>query len=110
MTFPYFYQISRELNQVAIYDFDPKLPKKASPIIGKAELEENGSNLSIVLKEIRSSEEKTRTLLNLLRTLLPFVEELDVGIQDDRSLLFKLRETYSKNIFPLFLSRTAPLM
>jgi hypothetical protein len=34
---------------ISIYDFDPKLLKKATPITGKAELEEDGSNLAIVL-------------------------------------------------------------
>ena len=35
-------------NNVGIFDFDPKLPKKATPITGKIDLEEDGSNLAIV--------------------------------------------------------------
>ena len=81
----------------SIYDFDPKLPKKATPITGKAELEEDGSNLSIILKNITENKEKRRKLFNLVKDLLPFVENLDVEKFADKSLLFKLQETYFKN-------------
>lgn len=80
----------------SIYDFDPKLPKKAIPITGKADLEEDGSNLAIVLKNIIDDEEKKRKLSNLVRDILPFVENLDVDKFADKSLLFKLQEIYSK--------------
>ena len=82
---------------ISIYDFDPKLPKKATPITGKAELEEDGSNLSIILKNITENKEKRRKLFNLVKDLLPFVENLDVEKFADKSLLFKLQETYFKN-------------
>ena len=51
---PYFFIPPLEgiFSEISIYDFDPKLPKKATPITGKAELEEDGSNLSIILKNI----------------------------------------------------------
>ena len=81
---------------ISIYDFDPKLPKKATPITGKAELEEDGSNLSIILKSITENKEKKRKLFNLVKDLLPFVENLDVEKFADKSLLFKLKESYFK--------------
>jgi predicted ATPase len=81
----------------SIYDFDPKLPKKATPITGKAELEEDGSNLAIALKNILENEDKKRKLSNLVRDVLPFVEDLDIEKFSDKSLLFKLSEIYSKN-------------
>ncbi len=84
------------LGDIAIYDFDPKLPKKATPITGKAELEEDGSNLSIILKNIISRQDEKRRLFNLIRDLLPFVENLDVEKFADKSLLFKLSESFSK--------------
>ena len=83
-------------SQTSIYDFDPKLPKKATPITGKAELEEDGSNLSIVLKNITENREKQRKLFNLVKDLLPFVEKVDVEKFADKSLLFKLKESYFK--------------
>ena len=82
---------------ISIYDFDPKLPKKATPITGKAELEEDGSNLSIILKNITENKEKKRKLFNLVKDLLPFISNLDVEKFADKSLLFKLQETYFEN-------------
>ncbi len=85
------------LSGFSIYDIDPKLPKKATPITGKADLEEDGSNLAIALKNILENEDKRRKLSNLVRDVLPFVEDMDVEKLTDKSLLFKLREIYSKN-------------
>ena len=85
---------------ISIYDFDPKLPKKATPIIGKAELEENGSNLSIVLKSILEHKEKKRKLFNLVKDLLPFIKDLDIEKFADKSLLFTLREIYFEKKVP----------
>jgi predicted ATPase len=83
-------------SEISMYDFDPKLPKKATPITGKAELEEDGSNLSIILKNITEKREERRKLFNLVKDLLPFVENLDVEKFADKSLLFKLKESYFK--------------
>ncbi len=83
-------------SDISVYYIDPKLPKKATPITGKAELEEDGSNLSIVLKNIIENKDRKRKLFNLVRDLLPFIEDLDVEKFADKSLLFKLRETYSE--------------
>ena len=83
-------------NSIAIYDFDPKLPKKAVSITGKAELEEDGCNLAIVLSKILKNRENKRKLSTLLRDVLPFIDRLNVDNYADKSLLFKLRETYSK--------------
>lgn len=79
---------------ISIYYFDPKLPKKATPITGKAELEEDGSNLSIILKNITEDKEKRRKLFNLVQALLPFIIDLGVEKFADKSLLFKLQEKY----------------
>jgi len=79
---------------ISVYDFDPKLPKKATPITGKAELEEDGSNLSIILKNITENKEKRRKLFNLVKDLLPFIGNLDVEKFADKSLHFKLQEIY----------------
>lgn len=88
--------LERGLEDISIYDFDPKIPKKATPITAKAELEEDGSNLSIVLKNIIEDREEKRKLFNLTKDLLPFIAEVDVEKFSDKSLLFKLREVYSK--------------
>ncbi len=83
-------------SNIAVYDFDPKLPKKAVPISGKAELEEEGNNLSIILKNITEDKEKRRKLFNLVKDLLPFISSLGVEKFADKSLLFKLQEIYFK--------------
>ena len=85
------------MTDVAIYDFDPKLPKSATPITGKAELEEDGSNLAIVLKRIVGSDSDRRRLLNLLQDLLPFVTRLGVKNFADKSLLFSLKESFARS-------------
>ncbi len=82
---------------ISIYDFDPKLPKKATPITGKAELEEDGSNLAIILKNIIEDKEKKRKFSNLMRDVLPFVDKVDIERFADKSLLFKLQECYFQN-------------
>jgi predicted ATPase len=94
------YPFESFLPDVAIYDFDPKLSKKAVPITGKMELEENGGNLAIVLKNILEDREKERRLSNLVRDLLPFVSKLAVEKFADKSLLFKLEETYAREYLP----------
>lgn len=93
----YFFPVAEIFKEVLIYDFDPKLSKKATQITGKAELEEDGSNLSIILKNITEEKERRRKLFNLINDLLPFISNLDVEKFADKSLLFKLQEKYFKN-------------
>jgi predicted ATPase len=88
--------VGPSLEDIAIYDFDPKLPKKATPITGRADLEEDGSNLAIVLKNIIGNRDRKRKMANFLGDLLPFVADLEVEKFADKSLLFSLRETYAK--------------
>ena len=91
------YATGRTMGDVAIYDFDPKLPKKATPITAKAELEEDGSNLTIVLNRIMEDESAKRTLVNLVQDLLPFVSGLEVEKFTDKSLFFSLREKFTES-------------
>jgi len=104
--FPFPYELRRTFDlgrifDISIYDFDPKLPKKATPVVGKAVLEEDGSNLSIVVKNIIENKEKKRKFLNLVQDLLPFTKDLGVEKFADKSLLFKIQEKYfDKTYFP----------
>jgi predicted ATPase len=97
--FFFFPPVERTLSEIAIYDFDPKLSKKAVPVAGKSELEEDGSNLSLVLKSIVENTDKKRKLSNLIKDLLPFVDDLATDKFADRSLLFKLRESYFPHVY-----------
>lgn len=87
------------LNSISIYDFDPKLPKKAQTITGRAELEEDGGNLAIALKNIMRSRNNRRKLFNLIQEVLPFVNDLKIETFADKSVMFKLRESYSGRQF-----------
>jgi predicted ATPase len=86
----------RFFDRIAVYDIDPKLPKKGVVITGKQELEPDGSNLALVLKKIIGDPERKRKFSNLLRDTLPFVEEFSVQKFMDVSLILTLRERYAK--------------
>jgi predicted ATPase len=86
-------------DDISIYDFDPKLPKKAVSITGKTELEEDGSNLAIVLKNIIEDKEKKRKFSNLIKDLLPFIDDLRVEKFADKSLIFALQEIYAQKLY-----------
>jgi len=83
-------------SDTAIYDFDPKLPKKAVPIAGKVELEEDGNNLALVLKKILSDKDNKRKFSNLIKDLLPAIEDIGVEGFADNRLIFSLEEKYFK--------------
>jgi predicted ATPase len=85
--------------EIPIYDFDPKLPKKAIPFTAKSDLEEDGSNLAIVLKKILEDEKRKRKLLNLMNDFLPFIKNLRVEQFAGRYLIFTVCESYSKESY-----------
>jgi predicted ATPase len=101
LEFPYFFfpPIEHVFSDIATYDFDPKLSKKAVPVAGKFELEEDGSNLSLVLKSIVEDIGKKRKFSNLIKDLLPFVDDLSTDKFADKSLLFKLQENYFPDVY-----------
>jgi len=84
-------------DRIAVYDIDPKLPKKGTVITGKRELDENGGNLALVVKSILENPEKKRKFSNLLRDVLPFVEDFAVQKFMDISLILTMRERYAKS-------------
>lgn len=81
---------------ISIYDFDPKLPKKAVSITGKRDLEEDGSNLSLVLKSIIDSPKDKKKLTNLIKDVLPFFDGLKVNNVEGKYLSFNMCEVYNK--------------
>jgi len=93
---PYFdlLGINEEFRGISIYDFDPRVAKKGTPIAGKARLEEDGSNLALVLKRILGESEDKERMLRIFREILPFVEDLDTADSADRNVLMRLREKY----------------
>jgi predicted ATPase len=89
-------QIDHFFEGIGIYDFDPKLPKKGIAVAGKNELEEDGSNLALVMKKILDNPEKNRTLSNLIRDIFPFIDEVNVKKSMEISWVLTLRERYAK--------------
>ncbi|HVP94652.1 MAG TPA: AAA family ATPase [Methanoregulaceae archaeon] len=79
---------------IKVYDFDPRLLKMAAPMAGKTELEKDGSNLAIVIKGIAEDARKKTAFLNLMRDMLPFVDDVAVEKLLDMSLFLKLKEVF----------------
>jgi predicted ATPase len=88
--------LEKFFDRIAIYDLDPKLPKKGAAVTGRKDLEEDGSNLALVVRNIIEDPEKKRKFSNLLRDILPFVEDFSVQKFMDVSLILTLRERYAK--------------
>lgn len=86
-------------NFIKIYDFDPKLMKSSSSITSKRRLEEDGSNIANVLQLILRNKVKKRKLLNLLCDSLPFIEQIDVQNNVDKSVSYRIREKYNNKTF-----------
>jgi len=78
----------------AIYNLDPHRAKDPAKITGKAELEEDGNNLAIILNNIIENEDERRKLCNLVKDLLPFVKEVGTEKFAEKSLMITLQEDY----------------
>jgi predicted ATPase len=101
---PHIEVIKDDIRKLSIYDFDPASVKQATSIAGKAELEESGENLAIVLKKILADEENKRKLFNLVQYVLPFVKVLEVEKLYDKYLQIVIQEKYpGKREIPAFL-------
>ena len=102
---PLSFAISDFFRDISIYNFNPKSSKESAPVTGKSELEPDGRNLAIVIKNILDDEKKAESMSALIKDLLPFIESLTVDRLVDKSLLVSLKEVYSgKKFLP------APLM
>ncbi len=88
------------LKSIAVYDVDPKAPKTGVLFGEKSELDPDAHNLAIVLDRILSDEENRRKLINLLKDILPFADELRTEPLRDSSLFFNLHEKFSREPMP----------
>lgn len=89
--------LEKFFDRIAVYDIDPRLAKKGVVITGRRELDEDAGNLALVVKTILENPEKKRKFSNLLRDVLPFVEDFSVQKFMDLSLILTMRERYLKN-------------
>jgi predicted ATPase len=85
---------------MSIFDIDPKLSKKGIPITGKKNLEEDGSNLAIVIKNILQNPDKERDFFNIVNNILPFVEEFKIEKIAGKNLIFNVKEIYYEDYWP----------
>ena len=83
-------------SNIALYDILPQNAKNLISISGKAELEEDGKNLALILNPILEDKEKKRKLLNLLSDTLPFVSDLGTRKYAEKSLMITLKEKFFK--------------
>lgn len=88
------------LGKTGVFDLNVKLPKQVISFNAKADLEEDGSNLAIVLRRILANPEQRRMLANLLRDVLPFITDVETEQFADRFLMLKLRESYNREALP----------
>ena len=85
-------------NFIQVYDFDPKLSKKAISISGKAELEPDGSNTALVLRKMLENSEERKRFIQYLKVCLPFVKDLSFENQIDKSIILKVAESYNPGL------------
>ena len=83
--------------EIGIYDFDPRKAKRVIPVAGRSELETDGGNLAIVLRNLLSDENARRSIRNLCLDNLPYVKSLGVEQVADRFLSITLRETFAED-------------
>ena len=88
-------ELASSINGVSIYDLAPRLPKIGTPRAGKADLESDGSNLAIVVKDILRDKEKSRMFHNLVGYLLPHVKGVSVEEFGFNSIMMNFRESYA---------------
>jgi len=79
---------------IKLYDFDPKLPKRSIPIAGKKDLESDGSNVAVVLKDIIAKRNSKKRFTNYLKDMLSFIDDINVEKLADKSLIIKVKEIF----------------
>ena len=90
---------------VRIYDFDPKLMKKSASLTSISRLEEDGSNLANILQGLLKNNQNKNKLINYLNDSLPFVKSISTERNFDKSVSYKIKESYSKKeLYANFLS------
>jgi len=92
--------LSSNFYNIAIYDFDTKIARKSTSNQEKSELEEDGTNIAVVLKSILKNEKKRRSFLNLTKLLLKFIEDLEVKPLSSAQLSFMAKEIYQERLLP----------
>ena len=83
--------------EISIYDMDPQKAKRVIPVAGRSNLETDGGNLAIVLRNLLDDENARRSLRNLCRDNLPYFKDLAVEQLADRFISITLIEEYTED-------------
>ncbi|MHB8361443.1 MAG: AAA family ATPase [Thermoplasmataceae archaeon] len=94
-TFPFQIISNNFFSHIQTYDFDPKLSKKAIPMSGLAELESNGNNTALVLEKLIEDKHEREKFIRFLKICLPFIKDIKIEKQIDKSILFKIDENFN---------------
>lgn len=99
--FPWMGHFVGTLEHQSFLDFEPKLAQRGTPVTGKKDLEEDGSNLALVLNHILRDEERKEKFLRLASDVLGFIEDIDVDRFADNQLLTHLDERFGDGARPI---------
>lgn len=101
--FSAFGMLYRYNSKIKIYNFDVNLLKSPSSIVARSELEEDGSNLVNIIQQLLKNKSNKEKLNMILKTVLPFIDDIKVENNVNKSLFFKVKESYNKNEFPSYM-------
>lgn len=81
-----------------VYDIDPKLSKHSIPISGLAELEPDGRNIALVLKNLTKNSDALKKLISLVNVCIPFINKIDTESLADKSILLNIKENFNNKL------------
>ncbi len=81
-----------------VYDIDPKLSKRSIPISGLAELEPDGRNIALVLKNLTKNSKSLKKLISLVNVCIPFINKIDTESLADKSILLNIKENFNNKL------------
>lgn len=90
-------------SKIKIYNFDVNLLKSPSSIVARSELEENGSNLVNIIQQLLKNKPKKEKLNKLIKMILPFIDDIKIENNVNKSVFFKVKESYNKKEFPSYM-------
>jgi predicted ATPase len=83
------------ISRIAVFDVNPKEPKVATIIGGKAQLEPDANNLAFVLSRLLRNPDTKQSLLNILQDVLPFVTDITTERYSDGTIYFGIAESHT---------------
>lgn len=78
----------------SIYDFLPKLAKRAIPISSEFSLSEDGQNLPLILQQILRDRKQRDRLIKLVQLVLPYLKQIQVSTPFGQHVSLQVQETF----------------